>query len=248
MGKKIDIFVLSALSAAGLYLYFFRKCENHAAAIALAFVSFLLIAKLIRRISARLQKTSLLQRRRIRRLSGGTIMRLACMEPDEARASVACLLEKCYEKSFPVELVQQMPAGKLSPECVFELWKRHRGEEKLVVCATCRCEGELRAMCAELKQPRVALLDAGALTALIAEHPEGIYVEGKPAPRRRLRLKRLGTLLFNRKNAPRCLLFSAAMLVMYIFSARKSYLIASMLLVFLALTALKQVRRPAKLF
>ena len=248
MGKKIDAFVLSLLCAGALYLYFYRVFANHAAALLFSGISFVLISRLLKRSRCMLEKSRWLQKRRMRRFSGGTLMHLACADEENAKERLSRLLEKVYGDRLPMELVQLPPSASLTQQAVFALWRQHGGEEKLVICATCTCDGACRSLCASLKAPRIALLDSGALSQLIAEHPEGIFVQETKVKRKALKLKKLIMLLMNRRNAPRCLLFSGIMLLMHLLSAQPGYLLGSIMLLFTALASLHQQKRPAKLF
>lgn len=248
MGKKIDGFVLSVLAAAGLYLYFFHITGKHTAALLMAGIAFLLMAKLLKRTLALIGGSRWMQKRRFRRQAGSTLMRLACLEYESARETLAELLKKCYDCDAPLELIQAPPSASLSQERIFDLWKAHRGEEKLIICTSCTGDSACRSLSASLKQPKIALLDGNALAQLIDEHPQFQPSEQPAAKLKRRRLIQLGALLVQRRNAPRCLLFSAVMLLMYLLGGRLSNLIASMALLFLALTALRRPSRPAKLF
>ena len=248
MGKKIDGFVLSVLTAAVIYLYFYRACGNHAAAFLLSGLCVLLLCRLLHKTAVLFRENKWIKRRRMRRQTGSTLMQLACADASEAESTVAALLQKGYGSQFPLELVQMHPSSLLSAERIFEIWKKHRDEERLVLCATCSCSAENRMLCKSLKQPQLALLDAEALSQLIAEHPEDVFVQEDAPGRRKLRFAHIAALLLRRKNAPRCLVFSISMLLLYLMSANFFYLIAAMFLLFVALASLRRVSRPAKLF
>lgn len=103
-------------------------------------------------------------------------------------------------------------------------------------------------MASTLKEPKVAIIDASTLSQLIAEHPEGLYRPEEKHERRKLRMKHILAMIFNRKNAPRCLLFSVTMLLMYLLGGNKWYLGSAMLLFFTGMVSLRHINRPAKLF
>ena len=157
------------------------------------------------------------------------------------------LLKKSYAGEYAVELVQAPPSGSLSQRELFEVWKTHRDAERLAVCATCECDSSCRMLAATLRQPRIALIDAQLLAQLAAAHPGVLELPGE-AQRPHRQLGRSLHLLINRKNAPRCFLFSVSMLILYALSANPYYLISSMALLFLALASLHRAPRPAKLF
>ena len=251
MGKKIDAFVLTLAVAGGFYLYFRGAFQSRIAAFALALLCCFVLSKLARRILAILAKGRFMQKRRVKRCASSAVMDLACRNPDDAREMLSALLRASYGGECPealsVELIQLHPSTKLPQDRLFDAWRAHRGEERIAVCATCPADADCRILAASLRAPRVALVDSGNLASLIAEHPDGFTcANGKPA--KRLRLRRAASLLVNRRNAPRGLLFTAAMVFMYVLSANIAYLIAAMALLFLVLASLHRPPRPAKLF
>ena len=253
MGKKIDAFVLTLAAAGGFYLYFRGAVQSRIAALALALVCCFVLAKLIRRIAAILSKGRFMQKRRVRRCAGGAVMGLACLDADEVREKLAALLRASYGGECPdslsVELIQLHPSSKLPQDRLFDAWRAHRGEDRIAVCATCSADADCRILASTLRAPRVALIDSGNLARLIAEHPDGFTLaDAAPVKRLRLRLNRAASLLINRRNAPRGVLFTLAMVLMYVLSANIAYLIAAMVLLFLVLASLHRAPRPAKLF
>ena len=252
MGKKIDAFVLTVAATGGLYLYFLGAVKNRVVALLLALLCCAALGKLLKRLAAALSGCRFARRRRVRRCAGGAVMRLACMEDAEARERLSNLLRASYGADCPLELIALHPSCRLPRERLFDAWRAHRGEDKLAVCATCPADADCRALAATLKSPRVALVDAGMLRQLIAERPEGFDCgEAASAPRRAKllpRLRRAWALLVNRRNAPRGLLFAAAMFAMYALGGSLAYLIAAMALLFLALASLRRPARPARLF
>lgn len=247
MGKKIDRFVLSLLLAGGFYLYFYRALGNRWAALALALCCFALASRLLRGAGALIGRMPWLRRRRIRRNASGALMRLACMPRDEALRAMEALLHRAYAGEYAVELAQLPPSAALRQEQLFEIWRAHSGEARLAVCASGRASEEARALAANLRAPLVAIVDAPLIAQLYAEQPDAMPAcETAARPKRALRHVR--ALLLRRKNAPRSLLLSASLLLLYILSANIFYLIFSMLLLFLALASLKAPSRPAALF
>ena len=253
MGKKIDTFVLTLAAASGFYLYFRGAFRSRIAALALALLCCFVLVKLIRRIAAILRKGRFMQKHRVRRCAGSAVMELACRDAREVREKLSDLLRVSFAGECPdaliVELIQLHPSCNRPQDRLFDAWRAHRGEERIAVCATCAADADCRILAASLRAPRVALIDSGNLTQLIAEHPEGFdCADAAPSRRLRFRLSRVSSLLLNRKNAPRGLLFTLAMVLMYVFSANIAYLIAAMLLLFLVLASLHRAPRPAKLF
>ena len=248
MGKKIDLFVLQLALAAAFYLYFRGAFKSRILALALALLCCFVLLRLGRRLLAHFKNCRWMRRRAVRRGANGAVMRLACMPEDEAMSTLRALLEKCYGALPELALVQQHPSLRLSEDRVFELWRAHRGEAQLAICATCRADDPCRALASSLRSPRVALVDASALEQLICEHPEGLVAPREKAVRAKLQLRRAVQLLVNRKNAPRNLLLAASMLGLYLFSGNIVYLICAIALILLALISLRHAPRPSKLF
>ena len=253
MGKKIDAFVLTLAAACGFYLYFCGAFHNRAVALILALVSCFALSKLVRRILAVAARGRFMQKRRVRKSARGAVMQLACGDAEEVRESLSGLLRASYASEcpdpLPMELIQLHPSTKLPQDRLFDAWRKHLGQDRLAVCCTCPADSDCRILAASLRAPRVALVDSGYLARLIAEHPEGFtHADAAPARRARLRLRRVASMLINRRNAPQGLVFTLALLLMYALSANIIYLIASMVLLFLVLASFHRAPRPAKLF
>lgn len=248
MGKKIDLFVLQVALAAAFYLYFRGAFQSRILALALALLCCFVLLRLGRRLLALVKNCRWMRRRAVRRGASGAVMRLACLPEDEALSTLRALLEKCYGALPTLALVQQHPSLRLSEDRVFELWRAHRGETQLAICATCGCDDPCRALASSLRAPRIALVDASALEQLICEHPEGLVAPREKAVRAKLQFRRAVHLLVNRKNAPRNLILAASMLLLYLFSGNAVYLICAIALLLLALISLRHAPRPSKLF
>lgn len=248
MGKKIDRFMLTSLLAMALYFYFASAFENDTIAIIFALLACVVVRKLFNRIFELVGRTSWLQRRQLRRKAGSALIHLACMEVQEATGLVSSLLKKSYQNDAPLILEQLHPSTNLSQERIFDAWRSHRGLEKLVICTTGKCPSESRALASSLKSPRIAVVDAELLGRLFAEHPEDVFPAACEKHRRRLRMQHVLQLVLNRRNAPRCMLFSFSMLVMYVFSGSFYYLLFSLALLLVVCIQLRHAARPAKLF
>ena len=248
MGKKIDGFVLSLAAACALYFYFLGAFESRTAAILLALFCWWMGGKILKRAKAAVLGSAWIRRMQICKSAGGTLAHLACLPEEQAHEAVATLLQHSYSGEYELEIIQLHPSMNLPQDRLFEIWRRHRGESRLAVCTTCRCDADCHILASTLKEPKVAVIDASVLSRLIAEHPDGLYRPEEKHARRKLRLKHMLSLVFSRKNAPRCLLFSASMLIMYLLGGSMWYLASSMMLFFISMVSLRHARRPAKLF
>lgn len=250
MGKKIDRFIISLAAALGLYALLRQRIRNPALAIPIAICILAIFKKLMRKLQAAIGRSACFQKRRIRMQSAGAIMHFACADPELTRARLRAMLEKLYHESeTALEIIQYPPSASLDQQRLFDAWKSYRGEKKLIICATCKCEPAVRALASGMKEPKIALIDADAIRSMIAECPEEMLAD-PPAPRKQisLRFKKAAALLLQRKNAPRCALLGTSMLGIYFLNGKISYLIGAMLLFFCALASLRRSSKPAKLF
>lgn len=248
MGKKIDKFVLTVAVAGAFYLFFQRALGARIPSIALSLFCCLILLRMLRRLRSVFSGARWVQRRRARKHSSGAIMQLACMPEDEALAQLEALISKSYAGQYPLSLIQAHPATALSAQRVFEVWKANRGLERLVLCATCCADAACRALAESLTAPKLALVDAAALAQLIAEQPDIIAAPQEKVAKSRLRGRRALQALLSRRNVPRCLLFCAVMLLVYLLGGSIFYLISALGLLLTALLALNKPVKPAKLF
>lgn len=249
MGKKIDRAALDLLLAAAFYFFFQRTFKNRILSAALAMLCIVLLGRIFRRIAAAVQGLPLLRRRNLRRSARGSIMTLACMEEPAARSAAEQLVKLAYGEVGRVQLIQRHPSCDLQPEALFELWRRNRDAERMVVCASCKASPDCRALAAELKAPRVAVIDAPLLAQLICEHPNILRSQpAAPSQPRTRHAARILHLLLRRRNAPRCLLVAGSMLIFYLLSGSLVHLALSLGLILLALISLKTPQRPVRLF
>lgn len=248
MGKKIDGFVLSILMAICLYLYFLQISQNNVFSLIAAFVCCLILSRLFRRIGRQIGNSRHLQKRRYCRQAGSVIMELACADRAVTLERLKSLLKKTFQEEYALELIQAHPCEKLAANSVFCTWKQHRGDEKLVLCATCICEAEVRMMAQSLRAPRIAIIDSERLKQLMAEYPMDFQLN----PSRKASFRRFATRLrlriLNRRNAPRCILFGVFSLVLYVFSGNVLYLPSAMFLFLVAVFSFRQPSASAKLF
>ena len=248
MGKKIDRFVLTAVVGTLFYLYYRGALESDFIAVPLALLSCAVVRRLFKSLFLRLSDSRPFKKRQIRRSANGAVMRLACLEREAALADVESLLRKHYADDFSVALIQSHPSAQVQINEIFDSWKQNRDCERLALCATCQSDSAAQALAASLKAPKVAIVNADVLTRLIAEHPDGLMPETDRSTPARLKIKRLALLLFNRRSAPRNLLFSVSMLAMYLLTGNIGYLLCACVLAAISLFSLKRMTAPERLF
>jgi len=247
MGKKIDGFVVTLLPGIALWLYLTSRMQNRIVPIIAAVFASILFGKMLRKISIFLLNTLPVRRKIMRRNACGAILRLAALPEEQALSDLRELMKKCYPgEDYALEIVQQHPSLKLSEGAVFQAWKKHAGEARLALCASCRTEPTVRAFAAGFSGPKITIVDSDMLSQMIAEHPEGLIPE--KTFRTRMHLRHIANLLVNRRNAPRNLLFSASMLLMFLLTRNYFYLGSALFLLALCFLSLRKKLRPQKLF
>ena len=247
MGKKIDFFVLTAGITVVVYFFFYGVFQNTYLSAALSLLFCILFTRLIRKSIEVCKNSSFARKRRIYRATRGIMMKLACMDYGDAHSMLSRLLKDAYGDDFAIVLIQNYPGTALKPSEIFSVWKENRAAEKLCICATSHSDSDCRTLVGELKQPRVALIDAGALSQLIAEHPQFLPPEEKRM-HSRLMLSRLKNLLINRRNAPRCLWMCFSLMILYVMTANIFYLAGSLFLALIAFLSFQRQKQPVKLF
>lgn len=249
MGKKIDAYFLTVLVAICFYLYFFQATQKTIPSLVAALICCVIIVKTFKRVLKNLSNSKHLRKRRYRKHAKGMIMELACADPENTSARLKSLLENNYQEHYNMEFIQSHPDEKLTHNAVFQGWKKHRGEDKLVVCATCRCDTDVRMMASSLRSPRVAIIDAEQLKCMMAENPKEFPIsKSKTAFSCKFFIWKLRKHIFCRRNAPRCILFALSSILMYIISGNIIYLCSSMFLFIIAILSLRHVSGSAKLF
>ncbi len=247
MGKILDKLIFSALLAIGFYFFYHGTFSSPALCIALAMLSCAVCRGLIRKIGARIGRARWMQARRFRKNARGIQMQLALIDQKEANSIAASLIQRAYNSECTACILQKHPSSTVSEDILFDLWKAHSGEEKIAVLATCRMSDACRAMAAGLQKPRMILFDGDAVTDLLAAHPDLCPDAAQNPPvRLRLRLHRLKSAAFNRKNAPRCIMISISMLAMHLLTRSIPYLICGCALMLTAILSLARRSAPAK--
>lgn len=249
MGKKIDSYFLTLLSAVCYYLYFLHATQKIFLSLVAALFCCIISINTVKRIRNRISTSKCFSRRRYCRQANGIIMELACADAEDASARIKALLEKIFHEKYCLELFQAHPSEKLSQNAVFTRWKAHQGSDKLVISTTCSCDPEVRLMASSLRAPRIAIIDAEQLKRMMSEHPKDFKLPGNQSVRHKKLWKiRLTNQLLNRKNTPRCLLFGFSSIFMYILAGNTIYLFSAMLLFMIGLVALRRAPRITKLF
>lgn len=247
MGKKVDGFVLNTGIAVLVYLYLRGAIRSRALCMLFAMLGCIIFRRILNKLHLLYNRNAIVQRKKLRKQSGGILMTLACMEEAEAKERLVLLLQKAYEFDAPVEILQQFPSCELQDSNVFAVWKQHCGKERLILCTTARAGTAVRTLAASLSQPKLAIVDADILSQLFAEHPECMFSSRCPEVRK-LRRRRVADVLLNRKNVPKCLLMFVSLLLFYILLGNPFYLVSSLLLLLIAAQSLRRKSKPAKLF
>ncbi len=224
LGRRVDQWTLAALGAAALYLLFLNAWDSVPLACAAAFACCALAGRLLRGIR--------LPRRATRAQATARLMRLASLSDAEAQAALSELVQGRWpSERFQLTPVLKHPEASLTSGDILNAWKANRGAENLVVAATCPCEPRAALYAAQLREPRVAVVDSRALVRLLRGTP-GTEDSPPPAasPWRRLRL--LASRCVSTRVTPKNALLAAVLLVMYLRRGQPLYLFCALALLY----------------
>ncbi|MGI6240019.1 MAG: hypothetical protein ACOYI5_10390 [Christensenellales bacterium] len=246
MGGFIDRIAITALLAGALYLFFMSAFQSIPLAAASAFLAMALLKKL----TGRIPRGGLQNKRRARSEAADTLEEWAFLNRDEAREHVQALLARAYPGQMAdasLSILSRHPSGdRVTVDDVIAAWKRHRGGARAVIAAFSRADDRAVALANALKSPQVRLIDGAQLAALIARHPPA----EKSPPRAVKKTGRAKALLraAGRARAGRCLASGGAMLLIYMITGMLTYLVAGAALVVIAGVSLKRRGMPRALF
>lgn len=182
MAGIIDRAVLMAASALAFYLYFLNAWQSVPLACALAFIGCAILETLLRKRPQR------------RRISGSmarhALYQIAQMPDAEGLAAIEALIRwRWPERNASLCALLKYPESSLSPAEIFSLWKDHRSEERLLIACTCPCDRRGLAFARTLDHPKVAVVDARGLTALLRRRDCPIQLAQAERPPFMARLK-----------------------------------------------------------
>lgn len=222
-GRWIDCFVASISGAALFYLLFLGAGLGIALSAALSFVSTVLLRYVIEHRPRRYALT----------LAQAEDALEAMLRMDEAQSNRAVKrLAEAARLPEGAEIVVHLrhSSGRLSADDALQAWRAHRGEDRILIAATCAATQECRALASELRQPEVRLIDRPVLLRCLRRVGTDVPRDAPPSWRHRLRCRLASAL--RRRASPRVLLYGLGMLMLYLRSGRWMYLAASMILCF----------------
>lgn len=250
MGRKIDMLFFSALSAATGFLYFYWATHAFYMALVLTIAFEILLMILFHYISHwHSARNKRVQAARAR------IEQWLYMPYEEALSEA----QECVRRNFPdgnaegteYQLIQQHPQGQpFDATQAIVRWRdaAARNVKALVLLNTGRFDERARPVCETLRQPRVCLLDARQLNTLLLQTPSAAPDALPSAKHRWGSWRVLGKHLVNRKRAPRCALYGALMLTLYLLLGTWTYLPIALFLLGLSALGMKRERLPSSLF
>lgn len=110
---------------------------------------------------------------------------------------------------------------------VLNAWKAHRGEEKLVVAATCPCEPRALLFARELRSPAVAVVDSRGLCRILRACPaDALPTTTRPPLMERLR--HLAAHVSSARVTPRSGLIALTLLATYLLGGHPLHLFAAL--------------------
>lgn len=225
MGRHIDRWALAALGAAALYLLFLNAWKRVPLACAAAFAS----CALARRAFAGLN----LPRRATRAQVAARLMRLAALSDAEAQAALSELVRARWPgERFELTPVLKHPEASLTSGDILNAWKANRGAENLVVAATCPCEPRAALYAAQLRAPRVAVVDSRVIARLLRKSPEPDDDAPPPPFSPLLRLRLMAARCAGTRVSPKNALLAAALLMIYLRRGQPLYLFCALALLY----------------
>ncbi len=225
MGGRVDRWALSALGAAALYLFFLNAWGSVPLACAAAFACCALAWRFLSSLS--------LPRRASRAQVAARLLRLASLSDAEAQAELFELVQGRWPgERFQLTPVLKHPEASLTSGDILNAWKANRGAGNLVVAATCPCEPRAALYAAQLRAPRVAVLDSRALTRLLRKAPRLEDAPPPPPPPVLQRLRLMAARCASARVTPKNALLAAALLFMYVRRGQPLYLFCALALLY----------------
>ncbi len=219
-GRWIDRITLTALGAAGLYLFFLNAGLSIPLSGALSLICMALLGYLYRFRPWRNHVTP----------SQAKVALTAIAMLPEAEAVEA--FQRLTGKGDIIPIIKY-PDSSLSAGEIFSQWRNHLGSEALTLVATCHAEPEAVALAKTLDRPKCFVIDSAALIKAI--RATGLYVPQNP-PRRRLKL----TLPHV---PPKAGLYGASLLLMYMLTGQMLCLMCAIALI--GITGVSLIKRFA---
>lgn len=223
MGKTIDRAILFIVITAAVYTAFIQISGSIPAAILLTLLCGLLLRRALR---------GRLPRKKLTTLEAQALLKQWAFAPDsEAVEAIASLMR--IEKPEQLIYLSRSPAVALSISDVFNAWKAHSGEDKIILSAPCYADTRARTFARTLKAPCVELLDAAKLIPRI--RASNLQPPRVPLGRAMLsRLQSILTELPGRRPWHRSALIGLGLLAFYWITANPVYLFLAIGMLFLA--------------
>lgn len=249
MGRGIDRLALLSLLAGALYLFFMGAMGSIPLAAASAFFAMALIKKL----SEKLPADKLGRRRRARSAAKAELEQLALSDLRDATERISRAVEHAYpgqlENSALALALRHPSGGKFTAADVGDLWKRNRGEKRLVIVSLARADNGAFTLAARLNAPETRLIDGSQLISLLAACPqENVAAEESLKPTRRMGRMALVARAACRARVGKCAFAGALMFLIFYATGRGVYLMGSMILMFIAGAGIRSRTRPRELF
>ena len=220
-GRVIDRAVLTVLGSAALYLYFLNAGFGIPLSCLMAFAAASLARWLIRRRPRRYRWTAA--------QAGAAVDAIARMPDEEAAAALHALLDPAHPPSCHVLIpLPRHASAAVTQGDVFALWRAHRGEERLLIAATCPAAQAATDLAATLSAPSVAIADRKTLVRVIRRTGQFVPPEVPRTPIRH-RLRRAAATLVGRRARPSTFLYGLGLLATYLLMGKPACLFAGML-------------------
>lgn len=216
IGRWIDRIALTALGAAGFYLFYLNAGFGVPLSVATAFASTTLAVYLYRFRPWRNRVTSAQAR--------GALTAIAMLPEDGCLRALQGLTGRT-----DILPVVKHPEAALSAGEVFALWRAHMGDAQLVLAATCPAEPEALALAETLAGPKCEIIDSAALLRAIRQKGWSVP-ENPPRVSLRRRLQRAWARL-ERPLPTKALPYGLSLWGMYLLTGKTLCLLCALLLI-----------------
>ena len=244
MGRRIDRFVLTALLAGALYVFFTNAFQSIPVASAAAFISMAILKKL----SSKLPRERIGRKRRNLAGAQAECEALSLGKRDDSEMRIREILRKAYGEipgGTQIWVILRHPAGrKISADDIAEIYRGLHDCSKAVIVSTANADNTAFSMAEKLEKPKLRLIDGEQLAKLIALH------DPHPSPSKPSKRKRFSAFktAAGKVKTGKCFTAAVMMFTLYCLNGALAYLIGALVMLFLAGVSIKKRRVPEELF
>ena len=244
MGRRIDRFMLTALLAGALYIFFTNAFRSIPVAAAAAFVSMAILKKL----SSKLPLERIGRKRRDLADAQAECETLSLGKKEDAEMRIREIIRKTYgsiPEGTKIRIILLHPYGrKITADDIADIYREINGCSKAVIVSTANADTGAHTLAEKLSKPKLRLIDGKQLVRLIAEH------DPHPSPAKSAKRKSLSAIktAAGKVKTGKCVAAAVMMLIFFSLNGALAHLIGALVMLFLAGVSLKKRRIPEELF